>query len=93
MRSVISKLKQVCIVTVLAMALPLSAMAQAYPSKPIKMIVPFPAGGTTDIVARIIAQKMTESMGQPVTVDNRGGAGGNVGVDLMAKRRPMVTPS
>jgi tripartite-type tricarboxylate transporter receptor subunit TctC len=70
------------------MALPLTAMAQAYPSKPIKMIVPFPAGGTTDIVARIIAQKMTESMGQPVTVDNRGGAGGNIGADLMAKAPP-----
>ena len=88
MRSVISKLKQVCTVTVLAMALPLAAMAQAYPSKPIKMIVPFPAGGTTDIVARIIAQRMTESMGQPVTVDNRGGAGGNIGADLMAKAPP-----
>ena len=88
MRSIFSKWKQVCTVTLLAMALPLSAIAQAYPTKPIKMIVPFPAGGTTDIVARIIAQKMTESMGQPVTVDNKGGAGGNIGADLMAKAAP-----
>ena len=88
MRSIFSKWKQVFTVTLLAMALPLSAVAQAYPSKPIKMIVPFPAGGTTDIVARIIAQKMTESMGQPVTVDNKGGAGGNIGADLMAKAAP-----
>jgi tripartite-type tricarboxylate transporter receptor subunit TctC len=64
------------------------AMAQSYPSKPIKMIVPFPAGGTTDIVARIVAQRMTESMGQPVVVDNRGGAGGAIGADLVAKAAP-----
>jgi tripartite-type tricarboxylate transporter receptor subunit TctC len=62
--------------------------AQAYPSKPIKMIVPFPAGGTTDIVARILAQRMSESMGQPILVDNRGGAGGAIGADLVAKAPP-----
>ena len=64
------------------------ALAQAFPSKPIKMVVPFPAGGTTDIVARIVAQKMSESMGQPVLVDNRGGAGGAIGADLVAKAAP-----
>jgi tripartite-type tricarboxylate transporter receptor subunit TctC len=64
------------------------ALAQAYPSKPIKLVVPFPAGGTTDIVARIVAQKMSESMGQPVLVDNRGGAGGAIGADLVAKAPP-----
>jgi tripartite-type tricarboxylate transporter receptor subunit TctC len=88
MRSVPINLKRVFTTLTLALALPLSALAQAYPSKPIKMIVPFPAGGTTDVVARIIAQKMTESMGQPVTVDNKGGAGGNIGADLMAKSAP-----
>ena len=67
------------------LALCLSAQAQTYPSKPIKMIVPFPAGGTTDIVARIVAQRMSEAMGQPVLVDNKGGAGGAIGADLVAK--------
>jgi tripartite-type tricarboxylate transporter receptor subunit TctC len=65
-----------------------AALAQAYPSKPIRMIVPFPAGGTTDIAARIVAQRMSESMGQPVTVDNRGGAGGAIGADAVAKAAP-----
>lgn len=57
----------------------------AFPSKPITMIVPFPAGGPTDLVARVIAQKMSESMGQPVVVDNRGGANGNLGAMLAVK--------
>jgi tripartite-type tricarboxylate transporter receptor subunit TctC len=65
-----------------------SALAQAYPSKPIRMIVPFPAGGTTDIVARIVAQRMSDSMGQPVVVENRGGAGGAIGADVVAKAPP-----
>ncbi len=62
--------------------------AQNYPNRPIKMIVPFPAGGTTDVVARLIAQRMSESMGQPVIVDNRAGAGGSIGADLVAKSTP-----
>ena len=65
-----------------------SAQAQAYPSKPIKMIVPFPAGGTTDIVARLVAQRMSESMGQPVVVENKAGAGGAIGADIVAKAAP-----
>jgi tripartite-type tricarboxylate transporter receptor subunit TctC len=73
------------LVSVLAAA---GAHAQAYPSKAIRMIVPFPAGGTTDIVARIVAQRMSESMGQPVLVDNKGGAGGAIGADLVAKAPP-----
>ena len=78
----------VVISTLLALGLVQQAMAQAFPSKPIKIIVPFPAGGTTDIVARIVGQRMSESMGQPVLVDNRGGAGGAVGADLVAKAAP-----
>lgn len=81
----IHPLKRLCAVALVAACLPLGALAQSYPARPIKMIVPFPAGGTTDIVARLVAQKMTESMGQPVTVENRGGAGGNIGADLLAK--------
>ena len=65
-----------------------AALAQAYPSKPIKIVVPFPAGGTTDVVARMVAQRMSESMGQPVLVENKGGAGGALGADAVAKSAP-----
>lgn len=69
---------------VLAMA-STSTFAQAFPSKPMRIVVPFPAGGTTDVVARLVAQRMTETMGQPVLVENRGGAGGTLGADVVAK--------
>ena len=59
-----------------------------WPSKPVRMIVPFPAGGGTDILARLMAQKMSEVIGQPVVVDNRGGAGGTIGTDLAARAAP-----
>ena len=62
------------------------AWAQAaYPTKPIKIVVPFPAGGTSDVLARIVGQKMTESWGQPVVIENRPGSSGNLGADLVAK--------
>jgi tripartite-type tricarboxylate transporter receptor subunit TctC len=64
------------------------AMAQVYPTKPVRMIVPFPAGGATDIVGRLIAQKLAEGWGQQVIVDNRGGAGGTIGSDVAAKSPP-----
>ena len=57
----------------------------AWPAKPIKIIVPFPAGGTSDVLARIVGQKMNETWGQPVVVENRPGASGNLGADLVAK--------
>ena len=61
---------------------------QAFPTKPIRIVVPFPPGGTTDVVARLVAQRMTDSMKQPVVVDNRGGAGGALGADIVAKAAP-----
>jgi len=72
----------------LGCGLTLGAMAQTFPSKPIRMIVPFPAGGTTDIVARILAQRMSETMGQAVVVENKAGAGGAIGADIVAKAAP-----
>ena len=64
---------------------PNPASAQEFPSKPLRIVVPFPAGGTTDVVARLVAQRMSESLGQQVLVDNRGGAGGTIGADIVAK--------
>ena len=65
-----------------------SALAQSFPSKPIRVVVPFPAGGTTDIVARLIGQRMSETLGQPVLVENKGGAGGTIGAADIAKSAP-----
>jgi len=64
---------------------PAAALAQAYPNKPIRYIVSFPPGGTSDVVARIVAQKLTEALGRQVVVENRGGASGVIGHDLVAK--------
>jgi tripartite-type tricarboxylate transporter receptor subunit TctC len=61
-----------------------AAVAQDYPSRPVKIIVPFPAGGSNDIIARIVAQKLTERSGQTFIVENRGGAGGNIGAEAVA---------
>ena len=73
---------------VICAVLPSLAHAQSYPNKTIRMIVPFPAGGATDIVARLVAQKLGDAIGQQVIVDNRGGAAGTIGSDLAAKSPP-----
>ena len=64
---------------------PATALAQTYPSKPIRIIVAYTPAGTTDILARVVGQKMSESFGQPVIVDNRPGVNGNIGTDVAAK--------
>jgi tripartite-type tricarboxylate transporter receptor subunit TctC len=69
-------------------AIPGAAFAQAWPAKPIKIIVPYPPGGTSDILARSVGQKLTESLGQPVVVENKPGATGNIGADFVAKSPP-----
>jgi len=73
-----------------AAALPVAAAgaAEPFPTRPIRLIVPFPAGGGTDIVGRVLGQKLHESLGQPVVIDNRSGAGGTLGTALAAKSSP-----
>ena len=77
--------------TVAAVVLALAAgiaQAQDYPNKPIRMIVPYPPGGGTDVVARILNEKLSPELGQPIVIDNKGGAGGSVGTELASKTAP-----
>ena len=69
-------------------ALPSPIAAQPYPMRPIRIVVPYPAGGTSDILARSLGEKLTGALGQPVVVDNKPGANGNLGADLVAKALP-----
>jgi tripartite-type tricarboxylate transporter receptor subunit TctC len=73
---------------VVALAATGVSAADAWPTRPVKMIVPFGAGGTTDVVARLLGQKLGEIWGQPVVIENRTGAGGNIGADAVAKSPP-----
>src|SRR5664279_4350439 len=73
---------------VLFVAHGLAASAQPFPSKSIKIIVPYPPGGTSDILARSVGQKLTETLGQVVVVENKPGATGNIGADFVAKSPP-----
>src|SRR5882757_4411278 len=72
----------------LSLLLPAAAVAQDFPSKPIRLIVPFPAGGPNDIIARLVGQRMSELIKQPVLIDNRGGQAGVLGTDAVAKSAP-----
>src|SRR5258705_5684307 len=67
---------------------PASVAAQDFPNKPIRLIVPFPAGGPNDIIARVVGQRMSEMTKQPVLIDNRGGQAGVLGTDAVAKANP-----
>ena len=73
----------------LALIAPFAAQAQkGYPSKPIRLIVAFPAGGSTDIIGRLVGQRLSQSLGQQVIIDNRGGAGGTIGTEIAARANP-----
>ena len=76
------------LVLMFAALLACAAQAQEYPTKPIRFIVSFPPGGSSDLIARLIAPRLAERMGQPVLVENRPGGGGNIGVDAVAKAAP-----
>ena len=76
-----------------AAAAPLVAAAQAYPAKPIHVVVPFPPGGPTDVLGRLLGQSLGDTFGQTVVVENKVGAAGNIGVDAVAKAPPDGTRS
>ena len=74
-----------CLVAALVFALPQAASAQAYPSQPIRMIAPFPPGGSVDIAARLIAEPLAAQLGTRIVIDNRSGASGNIGMEAAAR--------
>jgi len=89
MKRNLSQLIKPLLMAAVLVSSPLVANAQSdYPNKPIRLIVAFPAGGSTDIVGRIVAQKLSERLGQAIVVENRGGAGGTIGTDAAAKAAP-----
>jgi tripartite-type tricarboxylate transporter receptor subunit TctC len=86
MSSAASKARCLCFITLATLAG--AVLAQGFPTKAIRMIVPFPPGGPNDILGRVVAQKLTDQIGQQVVVDNRGGAGGIIGAELAARAAP-----
>jgi tripartite-type tricarboxylate transporter receptor subunit TctC len=83
-----TRTRTLILVVVVAMLAAATAHAQSYPSRPIRFIVPFPPGGSTDTYSRIIGAKLTEALGQPIVMDNRAGAAGALGAELAAKAAP-----
>ncbi|MGH8619606.1 MAG: Bug family tripartite tricarboxylate transporter substrate binding protein [Burkholderiales bacterium] len=80
--------RQSLLMLFVAVYAPSSGAQTAYPSKPIRLVIPFPAGGASDVVARLVVQRMTENLGQNILIDNRGGAAGNIGTEIVAKSPP-----
>ncbi|MEO8121692.1 MAG: tripartite tricarboxylate transporter substrate-binding protein, partial [Rhodoferax sp.] len=76
------------LLTAAAISTPVLAQAQAWPTKPVRIIVPYPPGGSSDIIARAISQPLSEALKQPVIIENRPGANGNLGADAVAKSAP-----
>lgn len=84
-----ARLLALCAAVLLAAApAPMPASGQEFPSRPIRVVVPFPAGGPNDVIARVVGKAVSESIGQPLVIDNRAGAGGVVGTDFVAKSPP-----
>src|SRR6266446_10089038 len=75
-------------VLVLGLCAAIAASAQDWPAKPVRFIVPYPPGGGTDVIARIVQNRLSAALGQPIVIDNRGGAGGAVGTEAAAKSAP-----
>jgi tripartite-type tricarboxylate transporter receptor subunit TctC len=80
--------RRLSLATAFVVALVTNAAAQTYPTRPIRMVAPFPAGGLVDVLARAVGDELAKSLGQPVIVENRPGAGGNIGADIVAKAEP-----
>jgi tripartite-type tricarboxylate transporter receptor subunit TctC len=80
--------RRLLLLSSLSLLAPVRARAQAWPAKPIRLVIPFPAGGATDIIGRAVAQKLAAALGQQVVVDNKPGAGGTIGADALAKAAP-----
>jgi len=79
-------MKKILLTTLLAIACP--ALAQTYPTQPIKLIAPFPPGGSVDIMARLIAEPLGRELGQRIVIENRSGASGNIGMEAAARAAP-----
>jgi len=88
-RNLLGRILRISTLLSLALTAPLLALADGpYPDKPIRFVVPYPPGGGTDVVARIVQQRLQAALGQPIVIDNRGGAGGSLGTDIVAKAAP-----